>query len=181
GRPAEAQAVLQAGLLAQSDAFLSTVSAEVDAHRTELNSALTQSQDARSRWQRSAMVVAGIALLLVVAGAYVSHSWLLRPLASLARSARMVAAGDLAAVAQVKGPAEIERLATDVNIMAAALMYRSEQLSKYLAKDLEARTAELEAANEALRTREAELETVIENAPVVLFALDRNGICTFAK
>jgi len=181
GRPAEAQAAIQAGLRFQSDAFLDSISGEIDVHRAELNAALSESRVSLGRWRQSALLVAGMAILLVVVGAYVSNRWLLRPLASLARSARLIAAGDLAAVAQVKGPAEFERLATDVNIMAASLMYRSEQLSDYLAKDLEARTAELEAANEALRTREAELTTVIENAPVVLFALDRDGTCTFAK
>ncbi|MEX2160195.1 MAG: PAS domain S-box protein [Dehalococcoidia bacterium] len=43
------------------------------------------------------------------------------------------------------------------------------------------RTLELEAVNAALRENESRLRTVIENAPVVLFSVDREGIFTLSE
>jgi diguanylate cyclase (GGDEF)-like protein/PAS domain S-box-containing protein len=43
------------------------------------------------------------------------------------------------------------------------------------------RTAELERANAALLENEARLGTVIDNAPVVLFAVDKDGVFTLAE
>jgi diguanylate cyclase (GGDEF)-like protein/PAS domain S-box-containing protein len=43
------------------------------------------------------------------------------------------------------------------------------------------RTAELETANAALRESEERLRTVVSNAPVVLFALDTDGVFTLAE
>jgi diguanylate cyclase (GGDEF)-like protein/PAS domain S-box-containing protein len=47
--------------------------------------------------------------------------------------------------------------------------------------ELEARTAELELINEALRESDERLRAVISNTPVVLFAVDRNGMYTLAE
>ncbi len=59
----------------------------------------------------------------------------------------------------------------------AALQRANEELEERVAS----RTAELEFANAALRESEERLRAVIRNSPVVLFALDRDGIYTFLE
>lgn len=48
-------------------------------------------------------------------------------------------------------------------------------------EELEMRSAELERINEALRESDERLRAVISNAPVVLFAIDRDGTYTLAE
>ncbi len=177
----DAQATAMGGLLASSDGFVATLAAEVDVERADLDEALNISQVSRSQWERSAMLVGMLWVSVLVGAAMASQRWILKPLADVGRATRLIAAGETSAEAPMGGPTEVARLALDVNLMAAALLHRSKELSDYLAKDLETRTAELEAANEALRSSEARLNTVIENAPVILFAVDRNGLVTLSK
>jgi PAS domain S-box-containing protein/diguanylate cyclase (GGDEF)-like protein len=181
GRGAEAMAAINGGLLAASNSFVDQLADHISQGRTNLNTVLETSEASRTRWeQAAAMVVVAMGCMLLMAG-YATQRWLLGPLDSVARAARLIADGETSATAPVRGPSEIANLAGDVNLMAASLLHRSKELSDYLAKDLEARTAALEAANQALTASEEKLNRVIESAPLILFAIDAQGVCTLSR
>lgn len=56
-----------------------------------------------------------------------------------------------------------------------------ERSNEELERRVRSRTVELEMANAALRDSEARLRTVITNAPIALFALDRDGVFTLLE
>ena len=174
GKGEDAHAALSDGVLQLGDAFVDDLATEVQRHRLGLNRALVDSKDSRSLWKTSAFTIGGLWIVLLFGGAYTAHRWLLRPLNQLAGATRLMAAGDVTFLAPVGGPAEIARLAGDVNMMAVSLISRSKELNDYLAKDLE-------VVNEALRASEDRLNAVIESAPVILFALDTAGTYTMSK
>ncbi len=99
-----------------------------------------------------AFIGGGTALGLLVAS-------VLRPLRSLQTSVRSITSGDLEARTKVSGPEELASLARDFNEMVT----------------------ERRRAEEALRASEQRLHTVVTNAPVVLFAMDSQGIFTFLE
>jgi PAS domain S-box-containing protein len=180
GKASEAKDRIAAEMVSRSDDFVDALATEVMRHRLAFNLAIGDYRDSRDIWQASALTVGGLWMVLLLSTAYLSHRWIVRPLGDVARSARLIAAGELHSVAPVGGPAEIAGLAGDVNLMARSLINRSRELNEYLAQGLEARTRELEAANAALKTSEARLNAVIENAPVILFALDKDEVVTFS-
>lgn len=181
GREAEAHTALAESVQPASEAFIDQLTVEVQRHHLELNQALRDSEASRGQWENVAFLIGALWVLVLIGGGYASTRWLLRPLTDLARATRLMAAGEMASLAPIKGPAEVARLASDVNMMALSLLHRSEELNQYLSKNLEARTAELEIVVEALRSSEARLEAVIESAPLILFALNRDGAFTLSK
>jgi len=58
---------------------------------------------------------------------------------------------------------------------------RLQRSNEELEQRVRARTVDLEMANAALRDSEARLRTVITNAPIALFALDKNGAFTLLE
>lgn len=81
-----------------------------------------------------------------------------RPLTLLRASVKSIASGDLRARAAVTGPEEVASLAREFNEMVG----------------------QRRQAEEALRDSEERLRTVVANVPVFLFAVDRDGVVTFA-
>lgn len=180
GRDAEA-ALVSSDLAGRSDPFIADITREVQAHRIALNDALVGSHTSLTSWQRTAVVIGGAWIVVLVIAGFAANRWILEPLGDLSRATRLIAAGQLSEFISARGPKEISQLAGDVNLMALSLVNRSEELNQYLAKNLEARTAALEGANLALSASESRLQTVLENAPVILFALDAEGNYTLSK
>ena len=83
----------------------------------------------------------------------------LRPLASLQASVRAIASGDLGTRATVSGAEEVASLARDFNQMVD----------------------ERQRAEDALHRTEERLRLLVSNAPVTLFALDRDGVFTLSE
>jgi diguanylate cyclase (GGDEF)-like protein/PAS domain S-box-containing protein len=181
-RPAtEAPDLLTTGPLQASTDFLAELTAETEGSRSRLEEILRADEVTRSEWEKTAFLV-GLLWLVTVGGAvYAARRWVLKPLEDVGQATRLIAAGDVDALAPVQGPAEVASLAADVNRMAMSLINRSSELNSYLSKNLESRTAELEAANLAVRSSEERLNAVIDNAPLILLALDRDGNCTLSK
>lgn len=99
-----------------------------------------------------AFIVGGTALGLLVAS-------VLRPLRSLQTSVRAITSGDLEARTRVSGPEEVASLAQDFNQMVT----------------------ERRRAEDALRASQQHLHTLVTNAPVVLFAMDSQGVFTLLE
>ena len=117
-------------------------------------------------------ITAAWTVLIAAAGLAVFHG-VVQPVRRVAAAARRIADGDAQARAQARGPVEIAGLAADVNLMAESLMDRSERLSAYLSKDLEARTADLERVNEALYASEQKFRSLVQHAPDLITVVDR--------
>ncbi len=181
GDSASARAAMANALTQDTDAFVDQLAGEVARQRLRLNEALSESEISRSDWEGAAVLIGTLWLMLLAAAGYAALRWVVKPLGGVAEAARMIAAGDFNARAPLTGPAEMADLAADVNMMAVSLIKRSEELSDYLSQDLEARTAALEKANDALTASEVRLNAVIESAPLILFALDREAVFTLSK
>ncbi|HEY7270167.1 MAG TPA: PAS domain S-box protein, partial [Dehalococcoidia bacterium] len=177
----EAQTAIDAALLDRSNAFVDELAGYVALERSDLSAVMDTSEASRTSWREAATAIVPVWVCLLILAGYAAQRWVLWPIAGVARAARAIAAGETSALAPVRGPSEISELAVDVNVMAASLLHRSKELSDYLAKDLETRTAELEAANHALSASEDRLNRVIESAPLILFAIDKDGICTLSR
>ena len=116
-------------------------------------------------------------LCLLAAGGLISAGMMffamgriLRPIRDLTRGAQRIAGGDFDHTIAARTSGEVQDLAHQFNSMAAALKESYSDLEK----KVEARTEELRESQERLRT-------VISSAPVILFALNREGIFTFSE
>ncbi len=97
----------------------------------------------------------------------------LRPLASLQASVRAIASGDLGTRVRVSGPEEVASLARDFNQMVAERQ-RAVAMLRQTGMDLE-------DSIEALRESQERLGTVVANAPVILFAVNQDGVFTLSE
>jgi PAS domain S-box-containing protein len=81
----------------------------------------------------------------------------------------------LAAISEAYEQADTDRVMVErsLDLASQELLARNQRLTL----DLEQR----QLIENALRASEERLRTVITNAPLVLFVLDRNGLCTFAS
>ncbi len=95
---------------------------------------------------------------------------IMRPIDGLIAAARQVAQGNFSQTIVPASSDEVGELATEFNSMASQLKASYEQLEQRVAD----RTMELAQSEERLRT-------VVTGAPVILFALDRNGIFTVSE
>ena len=93
---------------------------------------------------------------------------ILRPIKELARGAQRIAGGDFVYTINATTGDEIQELAQQFNLMAGALKESYTDLEQKVAS----RTEELQRSEERLRT-------VVTGAPIVLFAMDRDGVFTF--
>ncbi len=99
--------------------------------------AVDASVDAQLARARLSVLILGAvdALLLVLVGAWMLHGVVVRPVRALERAARRVAAGDLEARVEVRGPGELGHLADAFDRMTASLrtgresLIRSEKLA----------------------------------------------------
>jgi diguanylate cyclase (GGDEF)-like protein/PAS domain S-box-containing protein len=97
----------------------------------------------------------------------------LRPLASLQASVRAIASGDLGTRARVSGPEEVASLARDFNQMVDERQRADETLQQT--------ATDLERSIEAQRESEERLGTIVANAPVILFAVNQDGVFTLSE
>jgi diguanylate cyclase (GGDEF)-like protein/PAS domain S-box-containing protein len=97
----------------------------------------------------------------------------LRPLASLQASVRAIASGDLGTRARVSGPEEVASLARDFNQMVDERQRADETLQQT--------ATDLERSIEAQRESEERLGTIVANAPVILFAVNQDGVLTLSE
>jgi diguanylate cyclase (GGDEF)-like protein/PAS domain S-box-containing protein len=114
-----------------------------------------------------------VAWTVLLAGAGLAlYTWVVRPLARVARAAEAITAGNVEARSPIDGPSEVAGLAADLNSMADALIERSEALNAYLSQNLEERTVELERANTALAASEERFRSMVQNAPDLITVVD---------
>lgn len=132
-------------------------------------------QARRSEQTASLWIALGITAfwgLLVFGIAAATFRWLVAPLERASRASRALAAGDLTARLDQTGPRELARLGADVNDMAESLIRRSDELNAYLARNLEARTEELQASEQRFRAlveHATDLITVIEADGTIIY------------
>jgi PAS domain S-box-containing protein len=110
----------------------------------------------------------GLVLAIAAAAGFgmLAAGWLGGPLATLAAAVDSLAAGDSDAPLPTAGFTEI------VGLAAAFATMRTR---------LAARTIERTRAEAALRESDRRLRTVVRNAPIILFAVDRAGVFTFVE
>ncbi|MFC5747635.1 sensor histidine kinase [Actinomadura rugatobispora] len=108
-------------------------------------------RDAALATMVAAILVAGLFLAIVL------HVAVGRPLSRLGRSSRRVADGDFDHVIEPRGPADLRAVASDVEAMRHRIVHEL-GLSTRRARQLEERTADLDAQTEELRRSNAELE-----------------------
>jgi len=97
----------------------------------------------------------------------------LRPLASLQASVRAIASGDLGTRARVSGPEEVASLARDFNQMVDERQRADETLQQT--------ATDLERSIEAQRESKERLGTIVANAPVILYAVNQDGVLTLSE
>ena len=95
---------------------------------------------------------------------------IMRPVEELIGAAREVARGNFSQTIAAGSGDEIGELARQFNIMADALKESYAELEQRVAE----RTRELNVSEERLRT-------VVTGAPIIMFALDREGVFTFSE
>ena len=123
------------------------------------------------RIERSAIVQLAVSLLVIGVAIAVAIWVVFRPIQRLTRAAEEVGAGNLDVQidpADMEG--ELEVLTNAFNEMTRRIRGAHEELELTVAD----RTAELRQSEERLRT-------VVTAAPVVLFAIDRNGVFTLSE
>ncbi|MEE8347922.1 MAG: EAL domain-containing protein [Dehalococcoidia bacterium] len=101
----------------------------------------------------------GLAISVIVARS------IIKPLSSLEATATAVSEGDLEARAEASGPRELANLGAALNQMTESLLDASKR------RELE----------QALRQSEERLHTVVDSTPIVMFALDRQGVFTLSE
>lgn len=132
---------------------------------------------------RARAVTMAFVLSFLVAGVLLAFGLTLRLTAGLNQLVGVVkrfGEGDTHATvseSRSQHPDEIDLLGITFNQMA----HRLQDYAGELEQQIEDRTRELAQANESLREREAILSTVVTNAPLMLYSLDRNGIITFSE
>ena len=136
--------------------------------------AAAQRQDATTQGQSFAIsvAIAGLWAALLFLLGLATFRWLVRPLERVSLITQAIAGGDLSARVPEAGPRELADVGQDVNRMAEALIRRSDELNAYLAKNLEARTEELEASEERFRAlvqHGSDLITVIEPDGTIIY------------
>ena len=114
------------------------------------------------------MLALGVAIPAVVVAIGIRR--IMRPVDELIGAARAVAAGDFGQTIAARSGDEIQQLAEEFNLMASQLRTSYERLEQTVAD----RTRQLQESEERLRT-------VIASAPVVLFALDSDGVFTLSE
>ena len=125
---------------------------------TELSE--TAAAIARGRVDRATVMITGgsIATIVIVIGLLIATSrWILRPLASIAESARQLAAGDYGAPLPTAGHTEIGALVRAFAEMRDAVQQRDRETA---------------AAYHEARTAHADLEAVIQTVPAALIIVN---------
>ena len=122
-------------------------------------------------WQ--GLILLGMGVVL----AYALTRIAVRPLKELASAAREIGQGNL------KTPMPTGRLKETAELGAALEGMRTDLQRIYsgLETEVHRRTEELSTANEQLSQAQDRLYTVINNAPVALFALDKDGLYTLSE
>ena len=123
------------------------------------------------RIERSALVQLAVSLLVIDVAIGVAIWIVFRPIQQLTRAAEEVGAGNLDVridPAYMEG--ELEVLTNASNEMTTRIRGAHEELEQTVAD----RTTELRESEERLRT-------VVTSAPVILFAIDRNGVFTLSE
>ena len=123
------------------------------------------------RIERSALIQLVVSLLVIDVAIGVAIWVVLRPIQQLTRAAEEVGVGNLEVridPADMEG--ELEVLTNAFNEMTRRIRGAHEELEQTVAD----RTAELRESEERLRT-------VVTSAPVILFAIDRNGVFTLSE
>ena len=124
-----------------------------------------------SRIERSALIQLVVSLLVIDVAIGVAVWVVFRPIQRLTSAAEEVGAGNLDVQidpADMEG--ELEVLTNAFNEMTRRIRGAHEELEQSVAD----RTAELRESEERLRT-------VVTSAPVILFAIDRNGVFTLSE
>jgi diguanylate cyclase (GGDEF)-like protein/PAS domain S-box-containing protein len=122
-------------------------------------------------WLLMGIMVGAAAAVCATVGALLLP--VLRPLASLQASVRAIASGDLGTRARVSGPEEVASLARDFNQMVDERQRADETLQQT--------ATDLERSIEAQRESEERLGTIVANAPVILFAVNQDGVLTLSE
>ncbi len=147
--------VMETSLNVKSDDYLTDLRKRQSEQRATVIDAQQRQSDAEGVTRVWALGIgAACAFVLMLFGAGTFYG-ITDPLRKARVATRAIAAGDLTARVPEGGPAELAALSADVNLIAEALIHRSEELNTYLSKNLESRTAELETSNSALQ-REVE-------------------------
>jgi diguanylate cyclase (GGDEF)-like protein/PAS domain S-box-containing protein len=149
--------------------------------RAELLEVQRREEAARAGAMRLSLAMIAVAVFVILAASAGAYRSVLRPIANVGKATRAIALGDLTARAPVGGPREIAHLGADVNRMSEALIRRSDEVHRYLAKNLEARTAELERSNAALEESEQRFRSLVQNASDMITVVDREGILLYAS
>ncbi|MDP9238766.1 MAG: EAL domain-containing protein [Chloroflexota bacterium] len=141
---------INTGLAVDSTRFLAELRQQIEDQRAALRAAQAHQQDAENFTLRWSLGLGALCAGLLTIAGLASYQWITRPLRRASAATRAIAAGDLSARVPIAGPSELANLAVDANTMAVALIRRSDELTAYLSKDLEARSADLERANQYL-------------------------------
>jgi diguanylate cyclase (GGDEF)-like protein len=142
---AAAYAITNDGDLASaSRAFLDALTAHSDDESGQMLEAQRVDATARARAKWLLIGIAGACALVMLAAGLGVFWWVARPVEHIGLATRRIAAGELSVTAPESGPKEIHRLGADVNVMATALIARTEELTAHLSSNLASRTAELE-------------------------------------
>jgi diguanylate cyclase (GGDEF)-like protein len=141
---------INTGITVDSTRFLAEMRQQIEDQRVVLHAAQQHQQDAEGFTLRWSLGIGALCAGLLTIVALASYPWITRPLRRASAATRAIAAGNLSARVPIVGPSELANLAVDANTMAVALIRRSDELTAYLSKDLEARSADLERANHYL-------------------------------
>ncbi len=132
------------------------------------------------------LVVLGVTLLAAILGTFLLSRHVVTTLKNLSQSARHIAAGNLQQRVPVVGWDEIGQLATTFNTMTEHLNASNQerdiaendlrQLNQELESRVAARTADLEQANTALRSKEEETRSVVDHMVDCIVTIDDKSI-----
>jgi PAS domain S-box-containing protein len=126
--------------------------------------------------RRFVFAIAGVGLLLIVAGgaaAWVLCNRITAPLAEVSRAAQDVALGDYSRRVTITRTDELGSLATSFNSMAAQVEAATERLRSH--------AGSLEAMNRELRAGEQRFRGLLEAAHEGICAVDEAGVITYAN
>ncbi len=130
----------------------------------------------RRQLGQAALILAGV-LLAVSMLSWTLARWVTRPVQGLGAAALAMERGDLSARAELTGSRELASLGSAFNQMAGRL----QRFTQSLEDEVRERTAQLVRVNADLRDSEERLHTLVSCAPVILIAIDRDGVFSFLE
>ncbi|MCH8026216.1 MAG: EAL domain-containing protein [Chloroflexi bacterium] len=169
---AASQIAAENDLATEAAGFWDALDTAIISARTDAVAAQRANEATQTTLDRLILFTAVIWTVLIAAAGMAIYQWVIQPMRRVALATERIAGGDIRARSPITGPREVAGLAIDVNYMADALIQRSEALNSYLAKNLEARTEELEESHNELEQRERRFRSLVQNAPDLITVID---------